>query len=740
MNLRAWPLLAFLVSCGAPEVTAVAPPPPPPPPPTSAPAAAPALPPWASQYPATRAGDTKDVLFGTEVRDPYRWLEDAKSPEVQSWVKAEDDLTRKKLAALPDREGILARLKDFAYVETAHPPIQRGTRFFYGRRSGTQEKTVLYWREGKKGPEKVLLDPNTWSKDGSSSLRDWSVSWDGKRVAYTVSENNADEATMHVADVATGQVSKVDVIPGARYATAAWTGKGNGFYYTRLPVDASIPADQRPGYAEVRYHALGADPAKDELVHEKTGDPTTFSGTATSKDGRWLFYFVSHGPRALDVFFRDLTRPAQEKTWTPLAVGRDAQFDVNDYKGKFYVRTNENAPHWSIFEVDPAHIERTAWKEIVPQRSDANLLEFEIVGGKLVLHYVKDVQSHLEIHDLSGKLVREVALPAIGTVTLAAERAPGPDPDQDDFYYPFETFNYPPEIHETSIGKGGDSVWFKTKVPVDPSAFVVEQLFAPSKDGTKVPLFIVHGKTTPRDGTAPTYLTGYGGFSVSELPVFNKGIFPWLERGGVYVLANLRGGGEYGEEWHRAGMKHQKQNVFDDFIAAAEFLIQQKVTSPEHLAIVGGSNGGLLVGAALTQRPELFRAVVCAVPLLDMVRYHLFGSGRTWIEEFGTAEKEDDFRALYAYSPYHHVQPGTPYPSVLLDSADSDDRVDPLHARKMAALLQADSTGGPVLLRIERNSGHGGADLVRAWVDRTADRYAFLLAEMKKQGSSMSSP
>jgi prolyl oligopeptidase len=341
------------------------------------------------------------------------------------------------------------------------------------------------------------------------------------------------------------------------------------------------------------------------------------------------------------------------------------------------------------------------------------------------------VVSHIEIHDLDGKLVREVTLPAVGSAGITGEA------DRDQAYFAFETYNYPSEIHETSIAKGTDSIWFKMKFPIDPSVYAVEQVFYPSKDGTRIPMFIVHAKNAPRDGSAPAMLTGYGGFNSSETPGFRKSIFPWLEHGGIYAFASLRGGGEYGEQWHRAGMLHQKQNVFDDFEAAAEYLAKEKYTSADRLVIQGGSNGGLLVGAAVTQRPELYRAAVCVVPLLDMVRYENFGSGRTWSGEYGTVAKEEDFRTLYAYSPYHHVTPGVRYPSVLMDSADSDDRVDPMHARKVAAELQADSTGGPVLLRIERHSGHGGADLLKAFVERYADWYSFALAEIKEVGGSI---
>ena len=689
---------------------------------------------WASEYPASRVEDVKDTLFGTEVADPYRWLEPGTTPEVRDWMTAQDELTRRKLAALPEREALRARLRELFYTDSQGVPVSRGGRLFYMRRSGAQEKPVAYLREPASdgGAERILLDPNTWSEDGSTTLHGWSVSWDGKRVAYTVSENNSDEATLRVLDIDGGATSSIDEIAGAKYARASWTADGTGFYYVRLPVDPSVPTDERPGHAELCFHRLGTDPKGDPVVYPKTLDPTVFIGGGVSQDGRWLFAEVQHGWRKNDVYFRDLeAKNGEPEAWIPLSVGQDALYAVTAFRGRFYVWTNEGAPQCRLFVVDPARPARSEWRELVAERRDATLESVQVVGGVLALGYLKDVTTRLELRDLEGALIREIALPALGNAALSG------DPDQDEAYYSFQTYNYPSEIHAISIARATDAIWFKLDVPVDPSAYVVEQIFFHSKDGTRVPMFVVHHKDLVRDGTAPTILSGYGGFSASETPSFRKGIFPWLERGGVYAAASLRGGAEYGEEWHRAGMLDQKSHVFEDFEAAAEALIAAKITSPGKLAISGGSNGGLLVGAVMLRRPELFRAVLCAVPLLDMVRYHLFGSGRTWIAEYGSAENEADFRVLYGYSPYHHVVDGTAYPSVLLDSADSDDRVDPLHARKFAAALQNSSSGGPVLLRIERNAGHGGADLMRAWVDRFADQYAFLLAEMRAQGATM---
>lgn len=677
-------------------------------------------------YPESRAVDVAETLHGVTVNDPYRWLEDASSPEVKAWMKAQDDLTRARLAALPERDAIAARLKELFYVDSISAPIKRGGRVFYTRRHATKEKAVVYWKEGKAGAEKVLFDPNSWSADGSVSLGDWQVSWDGRRVAFQEKRNNSDEATLYVLDVESGKRSDVDVIPGAKYASASFTPSGDGFYYTWLPVDAKVPVADRPGYAEVRFHRLGQDPAKDEVIRGRTGDPTSFLGAGLSKDGRFLQLVVSHGWTSNDVYFKDLKGPAGD--WMPLAVGIQAHFEVDTIGGRLFVKTDDGAPRSRVFAVDPAKPARKDWVEVVPERKDATLEAFSILGGHLVLSYLRNAASEVEIRALDGSAPRRLPLPGIGSVG-----GPVGLPDDDEAYFSFQSFTTPVEIRSLSVRTGKTDLYARVKVPVDPAPYTVDQVFFPSKDGTRISMFVVRRKDLKKDGSARTLLYGYGGFLSSETPLFTASIFPWLERGGVYAVANLRGGGEYGEEWHRDGMLQKKQNVFDDFVAAAEYLVREKVTSPERLVIRGGSNGGLLVGAALTQRPDLFRVALCGVPLLDMVRYHLFGSGKTWISEYGSADDAAQLKALYAYSPYHHVRPGTKYPATLLLSADSDDRVDPMHARKFAAALQAASTGGPVLLRIERNAGHGGADMLKSAVESRADEYAFALAETPVQ-------
>ena len=670
-------------------------------------------------YPAAPREDVVDVIHGVPVADPYRWLEDARSPRTQAWVASEDKLSRDFLTALPGRGAIAKRLEELLYVEqVVGLPVKQGGRVFYQRRSPSQEKAVLYWREGT-GPEKVLLDPNGWSKDGSTSLGMWMPSWDGRTLVFSVKENNSDEAVMQLVDVATGAWSAVDRIEGAKYAEPSWTPDSTGFYYTWLPTDPGIPTADRPGYAEVRFHRVGAPSSTDALVHPRTGDPSTFINGWISRDGHWLFVSISHGWTSNDVWFRDARK---DGPWTPLVTGRKAQYSPIAWEDRFFVHTNDGAPMWKVVSVDPAAPGQAGWKTIVAERPDAALERADVLGGRLGLRYVSKATNRLEVRELDGQGGYEVALPGPGTVG-----GPSGDPLDAEAFYSYESFTDPREVRSLQIGNGATAAWYRTKVPVDPSPYVVEQVFYPSRDGTQVSMFLVHRRDRKLDGTAPMLLEGYGGFQVPVQSVFRATLYAWLERGGVFAMPNLRGGNEYGERWHQEGMLAKKQNVFDDFIAAAEWLVSMGYARPERITIRGGSNGGLLVGAAMIQRPDLFGAVLCGVPLLDMVRYHLHGSGKTWIAEYGSADDEALFPAMLAYSPYHHVKKGTRYPATLLLSADSDDRVDPFHARKFGAELQWATTGGPVLLRVERHAGHGGGDRVRQAVEEYADEWAFAL-------------
>ncbi len=609
-------------------------------------------------YPDNHAGDTSDVIFGLTVRDPYRWLENEKSPDVAAWVAAQDKLARSELKALPERDAIAARLKELMYVDVLTAPAHRGARWFYSRRLAALEKGIVYFKDGKTGAEKVLLDPNKWSEDGSTSLGNWSVSPDGKKVAYTIHQHNSDEATLKVLDIDSGKES--DVIEGAKYAQASWTKDSRAFYYTWLPADGAVPTADRPGFADVRVHVLGTDVKGDTIVHEKTGDSSKFIGADVSEDGTTLFLVINQGWSGNELYVRDL-RAGAKAPFVPLATGFKSHYSAIAFKGAYYILTDEGAPKWRIFKVDPKKPARADWVEIVKEDPDATLDGASILGGKLALTYLEKAASRLQLHALDGKKERTVELPGIGSVGGPMGRE-----DEDEAYFSFESFTTPFEVHTLSMKTGATTLYSAVKVPIEKDKFVVEQVTFPSKDKTPVTMFIVHAKDFQKNGENRTLLYGYGGFQVSETPAFSSTIYPWLERGGVYAVANIRGGGEYGEGWHEAGMLGKKQNVFDDFIAAAEYLEQEKYTNPSRLAISGASNGGLLMGAVTAQRPDLFSAVLCGVPLLDMVRYEKFGAGKTWAAEYGSAERRAGVQValrLFAVPSRRHGQevPGVPH-------------------------------------------------------------------------------
>ncbi len=678
--------------------------------------------PTRSAPPPTRREPVVDELHGTPVADPYRWLETAGDPEVVAWTEAQHAHARASLDALPKRDALRKRLRALMYIDDVSVPRRFGDRVFYARQHSGREKAIYYVRK-QGGAEQVLLDPNTMSPDGNISIHGVFPSHDGRFVAYKLSRNNADAASLHLLDLERGRELEGERIDGARYAMPSWKPDGSGFYYTALPTDPMIPAPELPGRAEVRFHRLGTHPRVDALVHGALHDPTTFIAAEVSHDGHWLLLTVSRGFDAHDVWFLDLR--ANERVFVPLAVGTGRRHVVTAHGDAFYVHTNDGAPRFRVMKVDPRRPQRDAWRELVPEGA-STLQSIGIVGGLLELDWLERASSRVELRTLDGVHVRDVALPGIGSTSgLVGE------PDDDEAYYRFGSFTVPGQIYRTSIASGATSLWHEVELPADTSRFEVEQVEYRSKDGTPITMFLVHRDDVVKNGKNPTMLTGYGGFGLSMTPVFSSSIVLWLEHGGVWAVPNLRGGGEYGEAWHEAGKRHRKQNVFDDFIAAGEWLVAERWTRPERLAIRGGSNGGLLVGAVSTQRPDLFGAVVCAVPLLDMVRYHKFGAGPTWISEYGSAEDAADFRTLFAYSPYHHVAKGVDYPPLLMLAADSDDRVDPMHARKFVAAMQhAVGVDTPVLLRVERNAGHGGGDNVRQAVEQSVDVFAFLFDEL----------
>ncbi len=711
------PLLLALTLAACSTPGPVSPPPP-------AAAAAPAPAPAPDAGPArvvTRGEPVTDTLFGQAVTDSYRWLENEKSAEVQAWMAAQDSAARAFLDGLPGRAALTTQLEALAYAGAIGRPETRGGRLFFTKRAARQEKGILYVRDSAAGEDKVLLDPNGWD-GGKTSLGRWVPSWDGKRMVFSQHPNNADEAVLHVVDVASGTWSSVDVLEGAKYAGPSWTRDGRGFYYEYLPNPPGTPVADRPGLTEIRFHTLGQPQARDTLVRGATHDATTFLSQDLSRDGKVLLLYVRHGWTRNDVY---LKRLGQDRDFRPLVVGQQAHYDVSVWKGFLYVLTDEGAPRKRLFRVAVSRPQRASWTEIVREDAAATLVSANVIGGLLSLEYLRAATSELRLVTLQGKPLRPLGLPELGT----ASNLSGLE-DEPVAYYAFTSFTRASEVYRTDVRTSATTLWARVDVPVDASRYVTDQVRYPSKDGTEVSMFIVRRKDVPRDGTAPALLTGYGGFDVSMTPSFLRNSIPWLEAGGVYALPNLRGGGEYGRAWHEAGMRANKQNVFDDFIAAAEALGRGNWADPRRIAIAGGSNGGLLVGAALVQRPELFRAVVCAVPLLDMVRYTQFGSGRTWAEEYGDPAVEAEFRWLLAYSPYQHVAASAHYPPLLLLSADHDDRVDPMHARKFAAAVAAATATQPVLLRIERNAGHGGADMVKQAVAQSVDTLAFLFAEL----------
>jgi prolyl oligopeptidase len=680
-------------------------------------------------YPATRTVDASDTHFGVKVADPYRWLEDGKSPEVQAWVAAQDKLTRSYLDALPGRAALTKRYSQLLRIDTMSAPSRSGDRYFYSKRKAMQEKSVLFWRSAvdANAPEHVLFDPNPFVGTTNVSLGSASPSLDGKLLAYSLRPNNADESTLYVKDVESGKDLPGEVIDGAKYADPSWLPDGSGFVYTYLPpADPAHPED-RPGLAVIKYHKLGTNPKTDPMLHDKTGQAGLFIGSWVSRDGKWIFFQVGNWTQN-DLYYQPLKgdpTAALATTWKPIVVGKPFLYSLSPWKGDGYILTNEDASRYRLFKVSLDDPSRAKWREIVPESTTDVLQDVSIVGNHLVLDWLANVTSRIDIADLDGKLVRKLDLPGIGTASA------GGDPDYDELFYEFLNFTQPLEIFQTSVTDPATKLFAKLEVPVDPSPYIVEQKFFASKDGTQVPMFIVHRKDILLDGNTPFLLYGYGGFGVNLTPSFSGGIYCWLEAGGGYALVNLRGGGEFGEQWHQDGMMLKKQNVFDDCIGAAEFLVAHGYTSPQRLAVRGGSNGGLLAGAMITQRPDLFRAVVCEVPLLDMVRFDQFRSGKTWVPEYGSPNDAEQFKALYAYSPYHHVTPGTKYPAVLFCSSADDDRVDPMHAEKMAAELQADTASKqPILLRVEHHAGHGGSDQVEKTIEQGTDIWSFLIHEL----------
>jgi prolyl oligopeptidase len=622
---------------------------------------------------------------------------------------------------VPARARLRARLDDLLSIGALSTPEPVAGRYFYQRRDGRQNQPVLYVREGRDGEDRVLIDPNRLDAQGTTALDWFYPSEDGRLLAYGLSENGSEQSLLHVLEVDSG-APLPDRIPRTRSADLAWLPDGSGFYYTRYPAGGDVPAGEEHYHRSVFFHRLGTDSAGDPLIF-RPAEKEHWPGVGLSPDGRWLVIGVARTFDQTDLYLQDLVAGSP-----PVPVAKDvpATFDGEVVRGRLYLRTNLDAPTYRLYVVEPERPAREGWREIVPPRADAVLDGFRITGSTLALSYLERAASRLRLADLEGNGVREVALPTIGSLFgLSGEW------DGDELYYGFTSYTVPPTVYRLALPAGTTELWRRVDADLDPSRYEVRQVGYPSRDGTEVTMFVVHRSGLPRDGANPVYLSGYGGFNVSMTPAFSRSLLLWLERGGVVAIPNIRGGGEYGEAWHQGGMLGHKQNSFDDFIAAAEWLIRERYTKPERLAAAGGSNGGLLMGAVLTQRPELFGAVVIQVPLLDMLRYHRFLIARLWIPEYGSAEDPEQFRWLRAYSPYHHVRDGVRYPAVLLATAESDTRVDPMHARKMAARLQAaTSSDRPVLLRLEARAGHGAGKPLNKVLDELTDTWTFVFWQL----------
>jgi prolyl oligopeptidase len=692
------------------------------------------VPPGLAGPPKAKVAPVEDTVQGHKIVDPYRYLENPNDPDTKLYVEQELSYTRAILDPLPGRDKINARLSQLLEIGTVGAPQMGGKYYFYTRRQGSQNQPLLYVREGVNGElsdglskkDRVLVDVNKMSIDGTVALDWWFAAEDGKYVAYGTSPSGSEISTLRVIETASGKLLP-DAIERTRAASLAWKRDNSGFFYTRYPKKGDVPEGQEVYSRHVFYHALGADPAQDPLIFGEGRDPEWWPNVGLSEDGRWLLIDEEHGYTKTEMFLQDLTT---KNPPVKITAGKDFLYAADFFAGKLYITTNEDAPHFRVFVADATNPQRENWKELIPQ-TDAVLQGVSVAGGKLLAQYEHNVTSELKLFGLDGKKLADIPLPAIGAVFGASGRY-----DRNEMFFGFQSFTVPPSIYRVDLTDVKSALWAKVDAPsIDPSAYDVQQVWYTSKDGTKVPMFVVSKRGIEKNGKNPTLLTGYGGFNISMTPTFSRSMYLWMEHGGLYAVANLRGGSEFGEDWHRAGMLEKKQSVFDDFIAAGEYLISQKYTDRDRLAIFGGSNGGLLMGAMITQRPGLFRAVVCQVPLLDMLRYQNFQIAKLWIPEYGSADDPRQFDWLYAYSPYHHVKPGQQYPAILFMTGDTDTRVDPMHAMKMAALMQAEAKNGsskerPILLRIDTKAGHGQGKPVAKQIEESTDMYSFLFWQL----------
>jgi prolyl oligopeptidase len=674
-----------------------------------------------NNYPPTRKSDQVDDYHGVKVADPYRWLENLDSEETKAWVEAQNKLSFGYLAGIPARSTLKDRITKLWNYEKYGVPFKEGNRYFYFRNSGLQNQSVLYTVTGLEAPPQMVLDPNTMSADGTVAVSGIQPSPDGKLVAYGISASGSDWQEWKVRDVASGK-DLSDHLKWVKFSGVSWTQDGKGFFYSRYDEPKGDQLKAINYFQKVYFHKLGTPQTEDVLVYERPDQKDWLFGGNVTEDGNYLIITAFQGTDTKNrVYYKDLKNAP-----TPVVKLLD-EFDaaynfVGNDGTRFWFQTDLNASRGKIVEIDISNPARDKWKLIVPETKEA-LQGTTLVDNKFILNYLKDAYTQVKIHDTNGKFLREVTFPGIGSASGFGGKAK----DKETFYY-FTGFTTPTTIYRYDMTTGKSTVFREPKVDFNPAQYETKQVFYKSKDGTKVPMFITHKKGLKLDGNNPTYLYGYGGFNISMTPAFSVANMVWMEMGGVYAQPSLRGGGEYGEDWHQAGMKLKKQNVFNDFIAAAEWLIANKYTSTSKLAIGGGSNGGLLVGAALTQRPDLFGAALPAVGVMDMLRFQKFTIGWAWVSDYGSSENPEEFKALYSYSPLHNIKPGTKYPPTMITTADHDDRVWPGHSFKFAAALQAAQGGdAPILIRIETKAGHGAGKPTSKTIEEIADRWAFLV-------------
>ncbi len=670
-----------------------------------------------SPYPETRIDNVTSQLHGTSIVDPYRWLEDDESEEVKGWQARQTAIARRFLDAAPDRKQVLDRIAELYRVDEEGVPAHRGEHYFQKRRLADQDQPVLWVSRGFPGEQRVLIDPNTLSNDSTLTL-DWHYpSWDGELVAFGLSSSGSERSTLYVMRTENGE-RLGEEIPNTRHSYIAWLPDASGFYYTRRP----DPKSDETYFNRIYLHRLGESWDSDPMVFGGESPDDAIHMPQISPDGKHLVVTVFRGAGGteIDLYYKSLD--GKDKAFQEVAVGKDAVFlpDVKD--DKMVVLTNFKASHFRVIEIDYDSPGEEKWREIIPEGEDT-IDQILIVKDHIIVKVMRHAVSHLFLHSASGERISEISTPALGTVGGLRGQF-----EDEEFFYGFVSFFYAGDVYRYTLKKGAADRVSRVDVPVDPEKYAVEQVFYESKDGTRVPMFVARLKDLDKNEPNPVLLTAYGGFNVAITPYFFGKFLPFIEAGGIAAVPNLRGGSEYGEDWHRAGMLDKKQNVFDDFIGAAEHLIETGVTTADKIAIRGGSNGGLLVGAAMTQRPELFKAVICAVPLLDMLRYHKFLIAKLWIPEYGSADDAKQFEYLRAYSPYHNVEHGRAYPATLFLTAESDSRVAPLHARKMAALLQAASTGpAPILLHVETKAGHGQGKPITKKIEEATDVIAFAM-------------